>query len=67
MDIPTIPLISRVQSLPVVYGTNNVTDNMAELLARIQVWKFIPVHTPVIIIYDSTVVHSHHLVLLSNM
>ena len=64
MHLPTIPILSRVQPLPAAYGTNNVTNNTAELLARILVCELIPPHTPVIIIYDSIVVHSQHMYLV---
>ena len=58
-DLPTVPLLSCVQPLPAVYGTNNVTNNTAELLARIMTCELLPANTPAIIIYDSTVVRSH--------
>ena len=64
MDLPTIPLLSRVQPLPAAYGTNNVTNNTAELLARIMACDLLPADTPAIVIYDSTVVHSQHIALL---
>ena len=61
MDISIIPLLFRVQPLPTAYGTNNVTNNTAELLARILAYELLPHDTPAIIIYESTVVHSQHL------
>ena len=33
MDLPTVPLLTRVQPLPAAYGTKNVTNNTVELLA----------------------------------
>ena len=66
MDLPTIPLLSRVQPLPAAYGTNNVTNNTVELLARIMACELLPADTPAIIIYDSTVVHSQHIALLGH-
>ena len=63
MDLTKIPLLSRVQPLPTAYGTNNVTNNTAELLARVLTYEFLPHDTPTIIIYDSTVVHIQHLAL----
>lgn len=66
IDLPTIPLLSRVQSLLAIYGTSTVTNNTAKLSARILVCELLPVHTPAIIIYDSVVAHSQHLALLSN-
>ena len=63
-NLPTIPILSRVQPLPAAYGTNNVTNNTAELLARVLACELIPPHTPAIIIYDSAVVHSQHLALV---
>ena len=65
-DFPTIPLLARVQPLPAAYGTNDVTNNTAELLARILACELIPANMPAIIIYDSEVVHSQHLALLTN-
>ena len=64
MDLPTIPLLSRVQPLPPAYNTNNVTNNTAELLLRIMACELLPANTPAIIIYDSTVVNSQHIALL---
>ena len=64
MHLPTIPILSRVQSLPAAYSTNNVTNNTAELLARILACELIPSHTPATIIYDSAVVHSQHMALV---
>ena len=61
MDLSTIPFLSRVQPLP-----NNVTNNTVELLVRIMATDIVPMCTPVIIIYDSAVVHSQHLALLYN-
>jgi len=66
VDLPTIPLLSRVQPLPAAYDTNNVTNNTAELLARIMACELLPADTPAIIIYDSTVVHSQHIALLGH-
>ena len=66
IDLPTVPLLSRVQPLPAAYGTNNVTNNTAELLARIMACDLLPADTPAIVIYDSTVVHSQHLALLGH-
>ena len=63
MDLPTIPLLSRVQPLPTVYGTNNVINDTAELLTRVLACELLPHDTPTIVIYDSTVVHSQRLVL----
>ena len=63
MDLPKIPLLSRVQPLPTAYGTNNVTNNTAELLTRILACEILPHVTPVIIIYDSAVVHIQQLAL----
>ena len=63
MDLPTISLLSRVQPLPTAYGTNNVTNNTAELLARVLACELLPRDFPAIVIYDSTVVHSQHLAL----
>ena len=64
-DLPTIPLLARVQPLPAAYGTNDVTNNTAELLARIMACKLLPADMPAIIIYDSAVVHCQHLALLT--
>ena len=64
MSMPTIPLLSRVQPLPAAYGTNAVTNNTAELLARILACDLLSPDTPAIIIYDSAVVHSQHIALL---
>ena len=47
-----------------LYGTNNVTNNTAELLARILACGLISPHTPTIIIYISTVVYSQYMVLV---
>ena len=66
MDLPTIPLLSRVQSLPATYGTNNVTNNIAELLARVMACELLPENTPAIVIYDSAIVYSLHLALLEH-
>ena len=63
MDLPTIPLLSRVQPLPTAYGTNNVINDTAELLTRVLACELLPHDTPTIVIYDSTVVHSQRLVL----
>ena len=63
MDLPTILLLSCVQPLPTTYGTNNVTNNTAELLARVLACELLPHDTPAIVIYDSIVVHSQHLAL----
>ena len=63
MDLPTIPLLSRVQSLSTAYGTNNVTNNTTELLARVLASELLLHDTLAIIIYDSTVVHIQHLTL----
>ena len=65
-EIPTIPLLSRVQPLPAAYGTNNVTNNTVELLARILAYELIPANMPAVIIYDSAVVHSQYLALMTN-
>ena len=56
----------RVQPLPAIFGANASTNNSVKLLARILALEMIPPHTPAIIIYDSDVVYSHHLSLLSN-
>ena len=64
IHLPTIPIISREQPLPAAYDTNNVTNNTAELLARILACELIPPHIPAIIIYDSAVVHTQHLALV---
>ena len=64
MDLPTIRLLSRVQPLPTTYGTNNAINNTAKLLERVMVYEITPLNTPVIIVYDSTVVYSQHLVLI---
>ena len=64
MHLPIIPIISRVQPLPAAYGTNNVTNNTAELLARILACELIPPHTPAIIMYNSAVVYSQHMALV---
>ena len=64
-DLPTTPLLARVQPLPAAYGTNDVTNNTAELLARIMACELIPADMPAIIIFDSAVVHSQHLALLT--
>ena len=66
MYLPIIPILSRFQPLPAAYGTNNITNNTAELLARILACELIPPHTPAIIIYDSVVVHSQHISLVGN-
>ena len=66
MDLPTIPLLSRVQPLPAAYDTTNFTNNTVELLARIMDCELLPADTPAIIIYDSTVVHSQHSALLGH-
>ena len=66
MNLPTMPLLSRVQPLPVTYGTHNVTNNMAELLTRIMACELLPKNTPVIVIYDSTIVHIQHIALLGH-
>ena len=58
MDLPTIPLLSRVQSLPAVYDINNITNNTAELLARVIAYEIFPENTTEITIYDSVVVRS---------
>ena len=63
MDLPIIPLLSRVQPLPTVYGINDVTNNTAELLVRVLACELLPIDTPAIVIYDSTVVHSQYLAL----
>ena len=63
MDLPTIPLLSRVQPFPTAYGTNNVTNNTVELLIRVLSCELLPHNTPAIVIYDSTVIHSQHLAL----
>ena len=65
-DLPTIPLLASVQPLLAAYGTNDVTNNTAELLARILACELIPADMSAIIIYDSAVVHSQHLALLTN-
>ena len=67
MDLPTIPLLSHVQPLAAAYGTNNVTNNTTELLARIIACEILPINTLAIIVYDSVVVHSQHLALLALM
>ena len=64
MHLPTISIISRVQPLLAAYGTNNVTNNTAELLTHILECELIPPRTPAIIVYDSTVVHSQHMALV---
>ena len=64
MHLPTIPILSRVQPLLAAYETNNVTNNTAEILARILACELIPPHTSAIIIYDSAVVHSQHMTLV---
>ena len=58
MDLPTIPLLFRVQPLPAAYDTNSVTNNMVELLARIIACDTLPVNIPAIIVYDSAAIHS---------
>ena len=63
MNLPTIPLLSRVQPRPTAFGTNNVTNNTAELLARVLVCELLPHETSAIIINDSAVVYSQHLIL----
>lgn len=67
MDLPIISLLSRIQSLSTIYGTNNVTNNTAELLARILASELVLLGTPTFIIYDSAVVHVQYLALLSTM
>ena len=66
MKLPTIPSLSRVQSLLAAYGTNSVTNNTAELLARIMVCEILPENIPAIIIYDSMVVHNQHIALIEH-
>ena len=66
MDLPKIPLLSRVQPLPAAYGTHNVTNITAELLARIMACEIIPENTLAIIICDSTVVHSQKIALIGH-
>ena len=66
MDLLPIPLLFRVQPLPAAYGTNDDTNNTAEILARIMVYALLPLETPFIIIYDFTVVHSQHLAMIGD-
>ena len=66
MDLSTKALLSRVQPRPAAYGNNNVTNNTAELLTRVTANELVPLSTPVIIIYDSAVVHSQHPALLGS-
>ena len=65
-NLSTILLLLRVQPLPVAYSTNNTTNNTAKLLSRILLCEFLPIHTPVTIVFDSVVVHIQYLSLLSN-
>ena len=64
--VVVIPLLFRVQPLPAAYGTNDDTNNTAEILARIMVYALLPLETPFIIIYDFTVVHSQHLAMIGD-
>ena len=66
MDLPIIPLLSRVQPLPAAYGTNNVTNSTAEILTRVMACELLPENTPAIIIYDSAIFHSQYLALLGH-
>ena len=67
MDLLPIYLLSRVQYLPATYKTNNITNNIAELLARIMADKLVSLDTVSIILYDSTVVHSQNFTLLGTI
>ena len=67
MVLPSIPLLSRVQPFTAAYGTNNVTNNTAELLARVMAYDLLPENTPEIVIYDSAIVHNQHLALLGHI
>ena len=40
-ELPILPILARVQSLPAAYGINDVTNNTAELLARMLSCKLI--------------------------
>ena len=64
MNLPTIPLLFRVQSLKAAYGKYTITNNTAELLARIMPCELLLLNTPTIIIYDSTGAHIQHLSLI---
>ena len=66
MNLPTISLLSRVYTMSATYVTNIVTNNTAELLARILACELLPVSTPAITVYNSTVAHNQHLALLGN-
>ena len=66
-ELPTIPLLSRVQPPPIAYGTNDVMNNTTELLARGMAYDLLPIDTPPIIVYDSTVVYIQHLALIGTI
>ena len=57
MHLPIMSIRSQVQPLPAAYGTHNVTNNTVECFELVLACELIPPHTPIIIIYDSTVVH----------
>ena len=49
-----------------IWHQQPITNNTAELLARILTCDIIPANMPAIIIYDSTVVYSQHFALLTD-
>ena len=53
-------LLIRVQPLQVSFGTNNTSNSIEELLARILALKVLLLYVPAIIIYESQVVHDLH-------
>ena len=61
IDIATISTILCAYTLLAIYGTNNVTNNTADLLAPIAYSGFVLPSTPIIIVYNSMVVHTQHL------
>ena len=58
---PQNTLLARIQSFPVAYMNNTATNNSTDIISRILTLEMIPPRTLIIIIYDSTVVHKHHM------
>lgn len=61
MNTSKMPLLARTQPPSTIHWNNIAINDSTELLAQILALETILLHIPVIIIYDSTLVHIHHL------
>ena len=56
-------MITRMQPLLIVYGTNRAINNSTKCLARIVFLEISSPHTPVVIVYSPTIMHNHNIII----